>query len=139
MSAPPTPYERQFNFTSFEQSHPSKPKPGASLDAEFNAVKTALDTTQSRLAQIQRDDGALANECVTFDALDEDLQDAIRAVQGDVAEVNEARDEAAAGALTLSIRIGNQTGAAFRLNGATSGRLWGGRAAAWLIVEEIKA
>lgn len=97
-----TPYERQFNFTSFEASNPSKPKPGASLDAEFNAVKTALDSTQSGLAQIQRDDGALANGCVTFDSLDEDLQSAISAVQGDVSAVSEARDAAQAAAASAA-------------------------------------
>lgn len=69
MSALPTEYERQANFTSYEATHPTTPKPGASLDAEFNAIETALDETQARLAEIQRDDGALMNAIVTPDAL----------------------------------------------------------------------
>lgn len=73
MSSTPTPYTRQANFTSFEASNPSKPKPGASLDAEFNAVRTALDTTQSRLAEIQRDDGALANASVGNDQFKDEV------------------------------------------------------------------
>lgn len=55
MSSLPIPYTRKANFTSFEASNPSKPKPGSSLDAEFNAVKSSLDATQSRLAEVQRD------------------------------------------------------------------------------------
>jgi hypothetical protein len=70
MSAIPNAYNRQANFTSYEASNPTTPKPGASLDAEFNAVKTAMDTTQSRLSEIQRDDGALRNGIVTVTALD---------------------------------------------------------------------
>jgi len=98
MSSTPTPYTRQFNFTSFESSNPSKPKPGASLDAEFNAVRTSLDTTQSRLAEIQRDDGALANGVVTNDSLDEELQQVIAAVQGDVSAIDAQVDATAANA-----------------------------------------
>jgi hypothetical protein len=49
------------------------PQSGTSLDNEFNAVKTSIDGTQSRLAQIQRDDGGLANESVGQDQLTRDL------------------------------------------------------------------
>lgn len=42
-------------------------------------------------------------------------------------------------AITFRIRVGNGTGAAFRFNGSTAGRLLGGAAAATLIVEEITA
>lgn len=69
MSETPTVYERQANFTSYEASNPASPKPGASLDAEFNAVKTSIDETQDRLAEIQREDGALVNGIVTLDSL----------------------------------------------------------------------
>lgn len=65
----PPPYDRQANFSNFEAVNPTEPKPGASLDAEFNAIKITSDQTLSNLAMIQRDDGALANEIVTSDSL----------------------------------------------------------------------
>lgn len=67
MSTTPTPYTRQANFTSF--ATPDAPTVGLNIEAELNAVKTASDQTQSRLAELQRDDGALKNAIVTPDAL----------------------------------------------------------------------
>lgn len=64
MSTPPNPYERQANFTSFEQQNPTRPKPGVSLDAELNAIRATLNAALLRLGEIQRDDGALANGSV---------------------------------------------------------------------------
>lgn len=64
MSTAPQPYERITSFYSYEATYPSLPKSGASLDAEFNAVRAALNATQDRLAEIQRDDGLLANASV---------------------------------------------------------------------------
>jgi len=49
------------------------------LDAEFNNVKTSLDATQSRLAELQRDDGALRNLIVTRDSLSTDVLTALEA------------------------------------------------------------
>lgn len=69
MSAAPLPYERVANFFSYEQTYPTRPKSGSSLDAEFNAVRTTLNATQARLAEIQRDDGLLANASVHPQAL----------------------------------------------------------------------
>ena len=69
MSSAPLPYERVTNFYSFEQSYPTSPKRGADLDAEFNAVRITLNATQERLAEIQRDDGLLANSSVHPQAL----------------------------------------------------------------------
>ncbi|RZN09018.1 hypothetical protein CWO91_19595 [Bradyrhizobium genosp. SA-3] len=54
-----TPYDRQTSFALFSAENPSKPHPGNTLDAEFNAVKLAMDDTQQNLALIQDDDGAL--------------------------------------------------------------------------------
>jgi hypothetical protein len=65
----PTPYSRQADFTDFEASNPSTPKSGVSLDAEFNAVLVTLVGILANLARIQRDDGRLANQSVTIDAL----------------------------------------------------------------------
>jgi hypothetical protein len=62
--ARPTAFTRQTSFTQYSSNYPSKPQNGASLDAEFNAAKVALDETQSNLALIQDADGALARGSV---------------------------------------------------------------------------
>lgn len=62
--ARPTAFDRQTSFTQFSSNYPAKPQNGASLDSEFNAVKIALDETQSNLALIQDDDGKLARGSV---------------------------------------------------------------------------
>lgn len=72
MSATPTAYTRQYDFEDFQSDNPTTPLPADQVENELNAVKTAMDTTQSRLAEIQRDDGALANEIVTPDSLSEE-------------------------------------------------------------------
>lgn len=72
MSTAPSPYQRQANFTSFEQSSPTLPKRGTDLDAEFNAVRTLANALLTRLSEIQRDDGRLANGVVRPDALSTD-------------------------------------------------------------------
>lgn len=69
MSAAPSRYDRITSFFSYEVSYPSAPKPGATLDAEFNAVAVSLNTTIARLGEIQRDDGKLANGAVHPDSL----------------------------------------------------------------------
>lgn len=73
MTTAPQPYERVTSFYSFEVNFPSAPKSGASLDAEFNAVRTTLNQSLTRLAQIQRDDGELFNGIVKPDALSRDV------------------------------------------------------------------
>lgn len=73
MSAAPLPYERVTSFFSYEATYPAKPKSGADLDAEFNAVRSTLNGVRSRLAEIQRDDGKLANGSVHPDALTPDV------------------------------------------------------------------
>ncbi|WP_271610170.1 MULTISPECIES: tail fiber protein [unclassified Bradyrhizobium] len=54
-----TPYDRQNSFALFSAENPTAQQSGTSLDAEFNAVKIAIDDTQQNLALIQDDDGAL--------------------------------------------------------------------------------
>jgi hypothetical protein len=44
--------------------------PGQALDNEFQALKTTTDQVRTNLALIQRDDGKLANQTVTYDTLD---------------------------------------------------------------------
>lgn len=54
-----TPYDRQTSFALYSAENPGEPHSGATLDAEFNAVKLSLDDTQQNLALIQDDDGAV--------------------------------------------------------------------------------
>jgi hypothetical protein len=65
----PTPYNRLYNFTDWQTVNPSKPLPGTELDAELNAVKLTSDQTRANLGLIQRDDGRLANQSVSPEAL----------------------------------------------------------------------
>lgn len=69
MSAAPTPYNRQYDFETFQQNNPTTPLPAQEVDIELDAVQVAIATTQSRLAQIQRQDGQLYNGIVTTDSL----------------------------------------------------------------------
>lgn len=65
-----TPYDRQSSFAQYSAENPGEPHSGSSLDAEFNAVKTALDDTQQNLALIQDDDGALKRGSVGKEQFD---------------------------------------------------------------------
>lgn len=67
MSSAPTPYDRQSDFTSFQA--PDAPTVGQDLEAEFNKIDQALDETQARLAEIQRDDGEVRNSTIGLDQL----------------------------------------------------------------------
>ena len=67
--AQPTPYALSFSFTDFAAAHPSLPLPGASLDAELQALVVTLSGVLANLAKLQRDDGALKNQLVTLDSL----------------------------------------------------------------------
>jgi hypothetical protein len=71
MSSTPTPYNRQANFVTDAQGNANitVSQVAVELDAEFDAINVSLDQTQSRLSEIQRDDGALRNGIVTSDAL----------------------------------------------------------------------
>jgi hypothetical protein len=67
--AQPTPYDRQYSFSSWQSQHPSDPLPGDEVDAELNAVKATTDEIIVNLGKIQRDDGNLANETVGLEQL----------------------------------------------------------------------
>ena len=84
MSATPTQYSRQFDFETFSQNNPNTQQPGVQLDAELNAVKSAMDSTQLRLAEVQRDDGALRNQLVSIDSLSPAVVALIQANGGEV-------------------------------------------------------
>ena len=68
MSSSPTPYTIGYNFTAFQAADPDTPLPADMLDAEHVLIRTSLNATISRLAEIQRADGALANSSVHPDA-----------------------------------------------------------------------
>jgi hypothetical protein len=68
MSDQPTAYTPATAFSSFNPS--AFPSLGTDLDVELENVSTAMDETQARLAEIQRDDGALANDSVGPDQLE---------------------------------------------------------------------
>ena len=68
MPAPPS-YDRQANFVEYAAAHTSEPYNPADHDAECDAIEQTLDQIVSNLSLIQRDDGALANQCVTTDSL----------------------------------------------------------------------
>lgn len=84
MSAVPTPYQRQFDFTTFAANNPDTPPPAVQLDAEFNAVSSSVGQIIARLAQVQRDDGDLANGVVSLDSMSADVLALFTAIGGAV-------------------------------------------------------
>jgi hypothetical protein len=72
--AQPTPYDRQYSFSAFQQSSPSDPLPANRIDAEYNAIKVTLDQILNNLALIQRDDGELQNNSVGVEQIDESVE-----------------------------------------------------------------
>jgi hypothetical protein len=65
----PTPYSRGYSFTDFQASNPSVPLPAPHVDAELDGIETTLHGVLGNLSLIQRDDGALAEGCVTLDSI----------------------------------------------------------------------
>ncbi len=65
-----TPYDRQNSFALYSAENPLVPHSGVTLDAEFNAVKLAMDETQQNLSRIQDDDGVLKRGSVGRAQLD---------------------------------------------------------------------
>lgn|GEM_PF-2800473 len=68
MSSSPTPYTIGYNFTAFQAADPDTPLPADMLDAEHSLIRTSLNQTISRLAEIQRSDGRLKNAVVHPDS-----------------------------------------------------------------------
>lgn len=82
MSVIPTAYNRQASFTSFQTE--SAPTAGSNLEAEFSALVTSIFSTQQRLAEVQRDDGRLANLSVHPDALSDTVRLLLAAEAGTI-------------------------------------------------------
>lgn len=66
-------YFPQFDFTSYQESHPSDPLPGNSLDNELFLIASSIAQIIQNLNLIQRSDGALANNSVGVDQLSTEL------------------------------------------------------------------
>ena len=64
MSQPPYPYNRIFDFESFSIVNPTTQQPGVQIEGELDNVKRTLDSTISRLSEIQRDDGFLRDSAL---------------------------------------------------------------------------
>lgn len=73
----PTPYTRGFSFTDFQAANPSAPIPAPHVDAELDGISHTLTGVLGNLLLIQRDDGKLADGCVTLDAISMELLAAI--------------------------------------------------------------
>jgi hypothetical protein len=74
MSQPPAPYDRQYNFTNYQTANPSAPLPGQKVDQELNAVRTAVNDTQSRLGEIQADDGTIRTSAMNIQVIAEEVE-----------------------------------------------------------------
>lgn len=72
--AQPLPYERDYDFTSYQTRHPSTPLPAFKLDAEFDQVAAVIDEVLLRIKDLQRDDLQLANRLVGYDQLKDELR-----------------------------------------------------------------
>lgn len=71
MSQPPSPYDRQYNFTDFQSANPTTPLPGQKVDQELNAARTAINATISRLGEVQADDGKVRNSALNLTTIAE--------------------------------------------------------------------
>lgn len=85
MSQAPSLYQRLENFVSDSTNNPNitVPQIATGLDSEFVAVQLSLNDTINRLAEIQRDDGALRDFVVSTSALSQDVL-ALLALKGAV-------------------------------------------------------
>lgn len=90
--ADPTKFVPGFDYSDFEQSNPTLPKPGAQLDNDFANIKQTTDQTIDALKQIRRSDGALKNGIVTPDSLSAAALQQIVPVA--TAQAKQYRDEA---------------------------------------------
>lgn len=112
-SATPADYTRVHNYADWEADHPGEPPPGSYLNADFDAAEQAIAETQDRLALIQREDGNLADEIVTLDALHPDTAGTLLEQIGvDAAAVQQAAIDATAAAASADTDAGTASAAA---------------------------
>lgn len=72
--ASPTRYDLSYSFADFQTANPSTPLPADKLEIEFNNLTLTTDEIITNLDLIQRSDGALKNQIVSFDALSNDVK-----------------------------------------------------------------
>lgn len=72
--ADPTPYVVSYNFGGFQANNPSTPLPAAQVDNELAAIAAKVQELINAIKDVRRSDGALNNNIVTFDSLEEGLQ-----------------------------------------------------------------
>lgn len=71
--ANPSRYQPSYDFSDFESTQPTTPKPGVQLDVQFNDIAASTTSLRDAIIDIRRSDGALANGIVTYDSLASDL------------------------------------------------------------------
>jgi hypothetical protein len=75
--ADPTRYERDYSFSGYQSTNPSKPLPGPSLDNELENIEASLNSTITGLMDIRRSDGALKNGIVTAASLSPEISSGV--------------------------------------------------------------
>lgn len=79
MAQPPA-YAPTYDFSDYQASRPAEPLPAGPLDTELARVQATLDAVLRNLAQIQRDDGQIANNSIGVEQLKAALQVGINVV-----------------------------------------------------------
>ncbi|CAB4149964.1 Collagen triple helix repeat [uncultured Caudovirales phage] len=74
MSQPPAPFDRSWSFTDFSQSNPTTPHQGQKIDQELNNARTAINSTISRLGEIQADDGKVRTTALNLAVIAEEVE-----------------------------------------------------------------
>ena len=69
----PEEYDRSFDFAAYQNANPTRPLPGARVNIDLDTLANRLLSTQSFIEGITRSDGALANESVGLDGLDDSV------------------------------------------------------------------
>jgi len=83
MSAVPPAFNPQTSFSTLaQQPISSTGLPGSELDGEFARAADSINQIQSRLSEVQRDDGKLRNEVVRFESLSVDVRNVLASSSG---------------------------------------------------------
>lgn len=59
MSTPPPDYDRQYNFENWQTINPTAPLPAQHVEAELSAIENSINSTISRLNEIQEQNGEI--------------------------------------------------------------------------------
>lgn len=72
--ASPTPYVISYSFDDFQTANPTTPLPADKLEIELSNIVSTTSEIITNLNLVQRSDGALNNQIVTFDSLSNDVK-----------------------------------------------------------------